>query len=217
MFLPGGEPRLEILRARPRAYMGVDLGQSRDHAAIVVIQRFELALPERDPFTGLRPEATVIVVRYAEQIPLGLSYPAVAAYVTSLAMRAPLADRGQIVVDATGVGAPVVDLLRADPSLKCPVVPVVITPGEFESEANGRWHVPKRDLLDGIRIAFEGGRIAMASNMPGLAELVGELENLRPRKSAPGGVGGNARKHDDLALALALAWWRASRDAGRLG
>ncbi|MDZ4799753.1 MAG: hypothetical protein SGI92_16470 [Bryobacteraceae bacterium] len=53
--------------------------------------------------------------------------------------------------------------------------------------------------------------------MPGLEDLVGELENLRPRKSAPLGPGTSGRRHDDLALALALAWWRASREAGRIG
>ena len=55
VFLPSGEPRPEILRARPRAYMGLDLGQARDHAAIVVLRRIELALPTRDRITFQLP------------------------------------------------------------------------------------------------------------------------------------------------------------------
>ena len=87
-------------------------------------------------------------------------------------------------------------------------MPVVITPGGFESETNGRWHVPRRDLLDGVRIAFEGEKIAISDAIPGLSTLVEELENMRVHKSS-------GRKHDDLVLALSLAWWRASREAGR--
>jgi hypothetical protein len=209
VFTPNGEPRAEILRAQPRFYLGVDLGQARDHAALVALQRLEILLPTRDHITWQQPAVTLIICRYAERIPLGMSYPAVSDYVVEQALRPPVSNNGQIVVDATGVGAPVVDLMRSHPSLKCRIVPVVITPGEFESETNGRWHVPKQDLMDGVRIAFEGGRIVLAKNMPGREDLIAELLELRPRRYSG--------KRDDMALALALAWWRASREAGRLG
>jgi len=209
IFLPSGEPRLEILRGHPRAYMGVDLGQSQDHAAIVILQRLEINLPEKDPITWEHQHATLIVVRHAERIPLGISYPAVAEYVAGIARQPPMTDRGQIVVDATGLGAPVVDLLREIPAIRSQVVPVVITTGEFGNEANGRWYVPRRDLIDGIRIAFEGHRIALSRQIDHIEELVEELENMRSRRN-------NGRKHDDLVLALSLAWWRAHRDSGRL-
>jgi hypothetical protein len=216
IFLPTGEPRPEILRGHPRAYMGVDLGQAQDHAAIVVLQRLELNLPERDPITWQYPHATLIVARHAERIPLGLSYPAIADYVATLAQQAPMTDRGQIVVDATGLGAPVVDLLREKSAIRSQVVPVVITSGEFATDANGRWYVPKRDLIDGVRIAFEGGRIAISQEIDHLSSLTEELENMRYRRNPQTGAGRiSGRKHDDLVLALSLAWWRASRDAGR--
>jgi hypothetical protein len=217
-FTPTGEPRPELLRAPVRSYMGVDLGQAQDHAAIVIVQRLELALPDIDPVTRQREAATLITVRYAERIPLGMSYPAIARYVASLALQRPMSENySKVIVDATGLGAPVVDLLREIAAIRPNIIPVVITSAEFPSEMNGRWHVPKRDLIDGVRIAFEGNRIAIADSIDAVANLTDELENMRLRRNTnTGHTGISGRKHDDLVLALSLAWWKASSEVGRL-
>src|SRR5436853_4106818 len=70
-------------------------------------------------------------------------------------MRAPaLAGRCTLVMDATGVGAPVLDMLRrAD--LGCGIEPVILTGGERESHAGGIWHVPKLDLITGLKAMLE--------------------------------------------------------------
>ena len=47
--------------------IGLDLGQKRDHTAIVVVER-----PQAHPYLT-RPERT-LYVRAAERLPLGLSY-----------------------------------------------------------------------------------------------------------------------------------------------
>jgi len=62
--------------------------------------------------------------------------------VVQVAQSDALAGRCQMVVDATGVGRPVVDLLRrARPG--CTILPVTITGGEKESYDAGYHRVPK--------------------------------------------------------------------------
>ena len=52
-------------------------------------------------------------------------------------MRRPaLADRCTVALDATGVGAPVLDMLRKA-NLGCRIVPVITTGGERASDAGG--------------------------------------------------------------------------------
>jgi len=49
-----------------------------------------------------------------------------------------------VVVDATGVGMPVVEMLRAA-DLKAMVVPVMITGGATAHRSEGVWFVPRRE------------------------------------------------------------------------
>ena len=51
-------------------------------------------------------------------------------------------------MDATGVGTPVVDLLRRA-GLTCLVAPVLITAGDLQHREQGYFMVPKRDLMVG--------------------------------------------------------------------
>src|SRR5258708_19304792 len=56
----------------------------------------------------------------------------------------------QLGVDATGVGMPVVDMLRAAQP-DCELTPVLITSGADKHLTNGGGHVPRGDLLGGER------------------------------------------------------------------
>ena len=75
-------------------------------------------------------------LRYLERVPLGTPYPEVVERVAQVTRSAELAGRCHLVVDATGVGRPVVDLLRRA-RLGCVVMPVMITGGET-GDASGR-------------------------------------------------------------------------------
>ena len=54
-----------------------------------------------------------LVLRHVERVPLGTPYPEVVERVRELVTHDELAGRCALAVDATGVGAPVVDMLRA--------------------------------------------------------------------------------------------------------
>jgi hypothetical protein len=211
LLYEAGEARPSMLRDKPRYTVGVDLGQAQDYTAIAVVESARVVLAERDPITWSFRTEVLHHCRHAERVPLEVPYPEVAAHVGKLVQRAKTAGVVTVVVDATGVGAPVVDLLRRG-GLGCRVIPVVITGGETESNDGVRYRVPKRDLMAGLQVAFQKRRLGLAAGLSVLSELREELRSMRVRMAADGferfgGVG-----HDDLVMALALAWWRASRD-----
>jgi len=82
-------------RGTSRFYIGVDLGQKQDHTAIAVVERREFLL-----------------VRHIERVALGTPYPMVVAYRREMVSRQEVRGQCALVVDGTGVGGPVVDMLR---------------------------------------------------------------------------------------------------------
>ncbi len=221
VFGADGEVRPELLRARTRFYVGVDLGQAQSHTAIAVVERAELVFRDgpRDARTYSFPTETQYFLRHAERLRLGVAYTDVVERLRALVRRPALRGAGQVVVDATGVGAPVVELLRGSGGLGCPLIPVVITSGEMGSAALAPdgvgYRVPKRDLVHGLVVAFENGVLRMAGDLGvALEVLVKELTSVRVRR---GGSSVSGAPSDDLVLALALAWWKARREQGRLG
>src|SRR5215207_410698 len=105
-------------------FVGLDLGQARDQTAIAVVTPDDLykealafnAEVRRRPYSGLRfiqPHEPIYEVVYLERLPLGTRYPEVVGHVRTLLATQPLQGNADLVVDATGVGAPVVDMLRS--------------------------------------------------------------------------------------------------------
>ena len=207
--------RQNLLKSAARFYVGLDLGQAQDYSAVAVVERAELLFPDRDPITYSFRAETRYTVRHAERIRLGLPYPEVVEHVRQLVRRSPLGKNVKVVVDATGVGAPVVDLLK-QAGLGCQVIPVVITGADMESSDGVRYRVPKRDLMTGLQVAFQRRRLGLASGLRALEAMREELRSMRVRMT-PDGYERMSGTRDDLVLALALAWWRASREAPTLG
>jgi hypothetical protein len=184
-------------------YVGLDLGQSRDHTAIAVVERRNGRL----------------MVRYLERLALGTTYPRVVARVRKLVRSEALRGRCAVVADGTGMGAPVVDLLRAS-RLGCEVTPVTITGGRRESRRPAGWSVPKWVLIGGLRASLERGEVRIARRMRDTGTLVRELGDVRMTAGRAGRVRIGADgygEHDDLAIALALACWGAKKQEKRKG
>ena len=79
-----------------RFVLGVDLGQTNDYTALVILERLE----------------SQHHVRHAERLPLGTTYPRQVERVAALVGSPQLARDVLVAVDGTGVGRAVVDLLR---------------------------------------------------------------------------------------------------------
>jgi phage FluMu gp28-like protein len=180
-------------------YVGLDLGQKRDHAAIAVVEK--------------EPGSELVHVRHLERIALGTSYPRVVKRVVELVTDEKLAGRCGLAVDGTGVGAPVVDLLR-ESRLGCELAAVTISGGERESFTGGMCSVPKRDLMAGVQVLLEQGRMKIARELHDAGALVRELMDVKMTVSGEGHVrlgADGSGEHDDLVIALALACWMSRR------
>ncbi|MGA7234288.1 MAG: hypothetical protein WBY44_01320 [Bryobacteraceae bacterium] len=193
--------------------IGVDLGQRRDFSAIAVVERLSAAAGPFDHIRWAEPQPAPRdewVVRHLERMPLGTPYTAVAARIVDLARNPRLASRCRLVVDATGVGMPVVDMLRAS-GPGCAIDPVWITGGHSERFDGKVWHVPKLELLARLQTLLETRRLRMMRRMREAGTLVRELSNVksaaRPSGRLKVGAEGSG-EHDDLVLAVALAVWR---------
>lgn len=156
-------------------------------------------------------------LRYLERLKLGTPYPEVARYVTDLLKTPELAGKTFCVVDATGVGRPVVDMLR-EAEIK-PLAAVTITGGDTVSRVEtGRYfepeyRVPKRDLVSTIQVLLQNDRLKIAEGLPLAQILVRELQNFRVKISIATGHDSyeawREGDHDDLVLAVAMACWYA--------
>lgn len=186
-------------------YIGLDLGQMQDYTALTVLEQTR----EADGTASYD-------CRHLERLQLGTAYPAIVGRVKDLMGSPELQSATTLVVDATGVGVAVTDMLR-DAGLFFDSV--TITGGEVVTEDKSRssrpmYRVPKRDLVGVVQVLLQTKRIRFAAGMEHVDTLVGELLNFRVKIDPTTahdtyGAGWREGKHDDLVLALALAAWRA--------
>src|SRR3954447_17436204 len=120
----------------------------------LLIELRVLVFPKRDPVTMQFRCEVRNVLRHLQRVPLHTPYPDVVELARRLVAMPELARRTTLVVDATGVGNPVVDLLR-QAKLPCSLVPVTITSGDRETSDTRGYGVPKRDLIVGLQVAFQ--------------------------------------------------------------
>lgn len=178
---------------------GLDLGQAQDYTALSILHK-----------TRVSGEVQYHA-RHAERFALGTTYPdmidRVEARLTAVNLSSP------IVADATGVGRPVVDLMRAR---KLRTIPVTITGGEkelFDPDMGG-WRVPKRILVSNLQVLLQDGKLKFADGMMHAQTLINELMAFKVKINANANDTYEAWRegdHDDLVLALALAAWYAVR------
>ena len=193
--------------------IGLDLGQKQDYTAVAVVEK-----------VVRRAEKPMLYLRHLERYALGTPYgeqmDAVAALLEKIKRQPNQVQPNQpaLVVDATGVGVGVVEMLK-DRGLRYRAVS--ITGGISESFGGGTYHVPKRNLVSRAVAPFEGKRLKIARGMHLVPELVHELENFKIkvniRTAHDSYEAWRESDHDDLVLALALAcWWAEKRSALRL-
>lgn len=214
------------MTTQPPCYLlGLDLGQAHDFSAWITAER--TTQPEHDPLYD---------VRHIERI-RGARYPAIVAHTAALvaALRQPVGTMERtvttgrfayigresvpivpdvhLIVDYTGVGRPVADMLIAA-NLDCTVTLVTITGADSVTKGEaGELRVPKRDLASTVQVLLQDERLRIGAQLPHATTLTEELLNFRVKISLAGhdsyGAGADWRpgNHDDLVLSLALACW----------
>jgi hypothetical protein len=184
--------------------MGLDLGQSNDYSAWIVAEKAveDDSAPRYD-------------VRHIDRV-RAARYPAIVAHTGDLVASLTSsqgATKLHLVVDYTGVGRPVADMLLAA-KLSCKLTLVTITGGDAVVRGpRGELRVPKRDLASTVQRLLQEQRLRIGGELPHARTLTDELVNFKVKISLNGhdsyGAGDDWREgnHDDLVLALALACW----------
>lgn len=181
-----------------RYLCGLDLGQANDWSALVVVEQSAI---EGAPTTA----RWLYNVRHVDRV-RRVKYDKVAERARDLVERLGAA---VLVVDKTGVGAPIVDLLSRF-GIRSEVVPVTITGGDSPVKHGGEWSVPKRDLASTVAVCLQTDRLRIGPEVPHAETLVREMQNFRVKVSLSGADTYEAWRSadkDDLVLAVALAVW----------
>ena len=117
-----------------RYFASLDVGQAQDYSALCVL--------EAQGFGS----TSVCSVRHLQRWPLGTSYPAICSDTAALLKREPLLD-APLILDATGCGRPIADLLRQSiPASRLHAVTITSGTTETKDEVDRvtYWNVPKR-------------------------------------------------------------------------
>lgn len=226
--------------------LAADIGQSIDPTALAVLevqtrqnarQRFYSYTDENRPADLVEPASgwywrngtmkdphTIarIDVHHLERLPLRMPYPEQIEHVARMMRRPPLVHpRAELVLDATGVGRPIVDMFsRAGLAPRA----VTITAGDQESVVSaGRfeeYRVAKLLLVSRLQSMLNERTLRIPKNHPEARVLALELQDFRANISESGVTRFGAREgqHDDLVLALAIgvwyAWYAQTRTSG---
>ena len=189
--------------SKRRFYVGLDLGQRRDYTALVVLEKYfrshwgdEWVSAKIDDYGTTR-----LMVRAIERVRLGTPYPDIVDWVNSVVTHRELQNRVVLTVDATGLGAPIVDMLRKA-KLGCSLFPITITGGGSYDAASGT--VPRTQLLTNLQIMIQQDKIEIAEDCSQVQALQQELRHLK--------LEGSKCKHDDICVALALAAWSCTKN-----
>lgn len=183
--------------SRTAFVIGLDLGQMQDYTALSILEKVSLA---SEDFYHLR---------HLQRFPLRTPYPDIVAAVRDLMQRPDLGENKQLVVDKTGVGAPVIDMLH-----QARLFPYAVTihGGDAVHRDNRELRLPKRDLVSTLQVLFQTKKLKVAQNLPLAHDFIKELLNFKVKISLGGHdsyVPWRENTHDDLVLSVSLAAWVA--------
>lgn len=188
--------------------IGIDVGQKRDPTAIAVAELEYRRIP--DPTTEFGRKESHYLVRYLERLPLGTPYPDIARRLGEICTlaREKTGRQPQVYVDATGVGTPVVDLLRAQAKHSF-IWAVYFTHGDRRNEEMHERKITlgKAFLVSRLQTLLQCRRLHLpqSTEARALAQELLDYE-IRVDEDANDKYGAfRVGTHDDLVTALGLA------------
>jgi hypothetical protein len=199
-------------------YAGLDLGHSADYTALAVLQK----VPTYDSQTG--KHSIELHLRHLQRFPLKTPYTDIADQVKSLLtsppFTTPIISDGrlarpttELIVDRTGVGVAVTDLLK-ERRLNYIAVTITGLGQKVNRHSTKEYSVPKQDLVSALEVSFHKGTLKVAKGLPGWPKLREDLLNFRRKQSKVTAhisyEHWRESDHDDLVLAAALACWKAT-------
>lgn len=196
--------------------LGVDFGSQQDYTAMALVRRVQVISASQN-VAGMITEENLrdeLHLMYLERIELGTSYYKVVERIKSIMRDEYVSGDIVAVPDATGVGIPVVQMMRREGV--SPIVAISIHGGNATSRNQdmGGYNVPKRDLVTALTLVVQSRRLKVASDIKHRAHLVHEMASFTMKSTSSGADTYEAlmeKDHDDLVMALAMAVWYAEK------
>jgi len=183
--------------------ISVDLAQVNDFTAITIIEK-----------VSQKGSPKEYHLRHIERPERGTTYPRIVDRINELVNTEQLKkERKTVVIDITGVGRPVWDLLQ-NSHIAAKTKGITITGGNTVIENRDIYSVPKRDLITSLQVAFQNGQLQIANGLPEADNLVRELNNFKVKININGHDQYEAWRegvHDDIVLSVAMGVWYAAR------
>ena len=172
--------------------VGIDIGSLVDYTAVCVLE------VGRD-----QGVITYLHCIHLDRLQIGQTYLSQIEDIAVILRKIPGA---KIALDFTGIGNPVSQIwgacgMRVDTKFS-------IHGGDKRSYENGITYIPKRDIIGGITVGLQSGKLKFAAGLPLIKEIVNELISYEVKiNPSTGHDSYNARsgQHDDMILALGCA------------
>lgn len=199
--------------------VSVDLGKIKDYATINILEDRLIQRPTtRQPMTPNIPiyDVPSMLTRVYDLIELGemrgVSYPEVAAKISRVCMHPKISQPYTLVVDATGVGIAVCDLLRGPPYFLSPVG-ITITGGHQVTESEWGYNVPKQSIVEILEVLLETERLKIAEDLEHLQDFKDQILDFvkGPNKRGQSYGAENDEIHDDFVMGTAIGLWYAEK------
>jgi phage FluMu gp28-like protein len=196
LFSPFVEKNLERISKIARAdslYSGYDPGGKGDPAAFVVLEKM------KDGVLRVVHVKTYLAELHGKKIEDSNLYTRFTAEIGDIDKKIKLRE---LWIDETGIGQPIIEQCRA---LKLP------------AEGLNLGARSKEELLGNLRILFENKKILLPSGDRDLElKILANLNCIEAERKPAGGYAFSHQNgtHDDIAFALALAAWGATRGGG---
>jgi hypothetical protein len=152
---------------------------------------------------------------YLERMELGTPYLQIVNRVKTIILDQDIRGNVTTIADATGVGLPVVQMMRT--AMIAPLVPITIHGGTNINEKDNGYSVPKRDLVTALVSVVQSRRLRVAHDIDHRQQLVHEMQSFTADTKKGGADTYEAlmeKDHDDLVLALSYAIWYPERTLG---
>lgn len=198
----GNDPAAPRVVGYERFFIGVDLAQAGDFTSTVVIK--DSCLPtiiDRRVQLGPRERTVVFADKFK-----GVSYVAVVDYLVRLKTAQPFAGRSQLLIDGTGLGRVVSDMLEEQ---NIPHTPITMTAGA-DWKRNGRYvNASKTLMIENTSVLFSSGDLKFAHDLQMREEIEQDLATFTLTTTNAGNQiitqARNANGHSDTAIALICA------------
>ena len=183
--------------------LSIDLAQLQDFTAYTVLR--QVSEEEEDTYQ----------VHHLKRLERGMSYVDQVERIRDVYDQLP--DSPKVIVDATGVGQAVVDMVD---DLR--PVEIWIHGGEKVTQKGSRYRVPKRELAGVLQRVLSERRLNVHPELKRAKTLKEEMTNFKAEINPDTGhesytADWRDGEHDDLVLAVAMGLWYAERQVRPFG